>query len=687
MQLTTERREVTTHGLNRVSKARVLASAKVFDMFENHYSDRFKAIVRELTSNAIDAHRQAGNTDPVKVFLPDDLDPYFRVQDRGIGMSYDFCMDQFMEYSNGSTKSGSNDAIGGFGIGSKSPFSYTDQFTLRSVHDGTCTVYSVFKDEDGHPCIADLQQTQTDEPNGVEFSVPVEPADFVKFRNAASKHLVYFGDEVQLFGAEITPLDYVQQGAGWGIRRRHEHNNTARVVMGGVAYPLVAHELNYSVYGNAAISPLTQMPVDLYLPIGACDIAPNREALLYNDKTSDAIEKFLREIVDEVTADMPTMFDHLPSLWQASYELSAYLNGDFFTSWAKLVMRHARYRGEELEGQYKICTKVSERWMIDPRKIGKRGRAALCPNPRWEWGTMHINPYQIARIIIDDLQSKDSPVKRIKTFVDDVCEETDRVLVIRAVEGTDISKVLEEFGNPPEGIITKTSELPAPPKAIRSRGTKTERPRVRMFELNYRATSETGLRPLEVQSPVDEIPYSQQPDGGVLLVCDNFNLPDIQFWQKMYTNLLPKEQFYLVNKGDAARLDMSKWTLWDDEFNQRLARRLAATPTAPQYKALMLSALGPLLAFIKLNPALFQHVTKSKPLAKLVNLMATYDCAPLGAIERYVEAQLPPRLDPEDLLKRIERDNWQFMTLYNCAVSQRQIEPDSALFRLLKENI
>src|SRR3546814_2225283 len=104
------------------------------------------------SSDLIDAHTAAGKSEtPVKVWLPDEFDPYFRVTDTGIGMSHEFMMTSFMAYTDGSTKDQSNDQIGGWGIGSKSPFSYTDQFVLVSVHDGVRSVYSVFKDEDSIP--------------------------------------------------------------------------------------------------------------------------------------------------------------------------------------------------------------------------------------------------------------------------------------------------------------------------------------------------------------------------------------------------------------------------------------------------------------------------------------------------------------------------------------------------------
>src|SRR3546814_13176105 len=107
-------------------------------------------------------------------------------------MSHEFMMTSFMAYTDGSTKDQSNDQIGGWGIGSKSPFSYTDQFVLVSVHDGVRSVYSVFKDEDSIPAIALLSQEETTDANGVEVSFPVETHHFNLFREATEKVVPFF---------------------------------------------------------------------------------------------------------------------------------------------------------------------------------------------------------------------------------------------------------------------------------------------------------------------------------------------------------------------------------------------------------------------------------------------------------------------------------------------------------------
>lgn len=89
-------------------------------------------MIRELSCNAKDAHVDAGKGDvPFEIHLPNDLEPWFAVTDFGIGLSHEDVTGLYRTYFD-STKTKSNDVTGQFGIGSKSPFAYVDQFTVEA---------------------------------------------------------------------------------------------------------------------------------------------------------------------------------------------------------------------------------------------------------------------------------------------------------------------------------------------------------------------------------------------------------------------------------------------------------------------------------------------------------------------------------------------------------------------------
>ena len=101
----------------------IKATSKAFQILTaNLYSYKERSVVRELCANALDSHVQAGKADiPFKVTLPSKLDPNLTVEDFGIGLSKEEAIKLFSTIFE-STKDQSNDQVGAFGLGSKSPF-------------------------------------------------------------------------------------------------------------------------------------------------------------------------------------------------------------------------------------------------------------------------------------------------------------------------------------------------------------------------------------------------------------------------------------------------------------------------------------------------------------------------------------------------------------------------------------
>ena len=63
--------------------------AHIFNVLRNQlYSDKVLAIIREYSTNGVDAHTEVGKLDkPIKVTLPNQLSPYFKVRDYGRGLT------------------------------------------------------------------------------------------------------------------------------------------------------------------------------------------------------------------------------------------------------------------------------------------------------------------------------------------------------------------------------------------------------------------------------------------------------------------------------------------------------------------------------------------------------------------------------------------------------------------------
>ena len=122
------------------------------------YKDPYRAIVRELVSNAIDASKRIGTNEPVVLHVPktlNDINNEFYVQDFGIGMSLEQVINIYGNYFASSKQNDSN-SIGGFGLGGKTPFIYvkdsSDGFKLEttSPEDGVRRTFMFYMVKNEH---------------------------------------------------------------------------------------------------------------------------------------------------------------------------------------------------------------------------------------------------------------------------------------------------------------------------------------------------------------------------------------------------------------------------------------------------------------------------------------------------------------------------------------------------------
>ena len=311
MKQTSEKRKIESSGLIESNSFAIKTSPQAFQLLSSGlYTNKIKAVLRELGCNAVDAHTSAGCKDkPIEVKLPNALDKQFYVKDFGTGLSHDKIMRLYTTYFD-STKQESDDFIGGFGVGSKSPFAYTDSFTVESRYDGVKRIYSAYVNEDGIPTITLMGENPTDEPNGLTIGFPVKPQDFDEFKREAIDTYKWFPVKPVIKGVDltITQVENLRLGNFWRYENsgRYYDNRDAVVRMGSVAYP-IDNLLSYFdavdesdpdfKYLKAVEDILGQSNWVIDLPIGTSLVAASREALQFDKKS---IASLKRAIVSEV---------------------------------------------------------------------------------------------------------------------------------------------------------------------------------------------------------------------------------------------------------------------------------------------------------------------------------------------------------------------------------------------------
>jgi hypothetical protein len=702
-------------GLQQVARATIKTSPKIFNFFADQtYANKPKAICRELAANAVDSHVMAGKADePIEIWLPTLLDPTFRVRDHGLGMSHEFMMTQFMCYADGSTKDQSNQAIGGFGIGSKSPFAYVDQYTVKSIFDGIESVYSIFKDEDGIPAIGLLGQRATQESNGVSVEFPVQPDDFRTFEEAAFEALRYFEplpDVKNASEGSFAPPKYVSRGATWGMR---EQAGDLLIVMGGVPYPVSVSNLSYKFPSDSPARKLLGYGLDLRLPIGTCSVALSREALSYDDRTIDAIRVACENVIEEVKASFATMFDQYDNAWEAAAALFREVGDNGYGARAEFLKENAQWKGEPLHltlqyqmlGSHEYEKRVVPCWgyqicSIEGRsdRAGRGGRVRKVTTS-WQQpdngfkGQGGFAPGRIATLLIDDLPQKSSSkaARKIKEFAE---ETGNRILVVRPDEdqALEIKDVLNGFGNPPADQVVLTSSLPEP-EIDRVYVKNKDRPKVRMFSYDgSHIRSSRGYGYSDSINPgqfgkdgVYEIPYADQPTSGLLVVMEQFEIPRGEIQQLVNAGLLNWRELRFVNAGDAKKLNKQNWTMFNVEAERRKKEKLSAYPELAQRLALSNAhEIKWLFEMFARNPQ--RDFTSRKPLGKIFKLYQQY-VEPLDheqkKLAQFVTAKLPRGVKPEEL-----RDQFKAkQPKANRLLSLLPNHLDDEDFALLQENL
>lgn len=308
MKISEDRQDVLVGGAESVDAFTIKASAKAFQILSsNLYSNPLGSMIRELSTNAYDAHVMTDKADePFLITLPNSLEPTFKIRDFGPGLSHNEIMSVYTTFFE-STKTNSNDVVGCLGLGSKSPFGVADSFTVTSFHGGKKTIYSAFLNDARIPSIAKFGETDTDEENGIEIEVAIRESDFYTFNREVNNQLKYFKVKPEVKGSsdfEWNPDEqYIYEGDDWKMVR--DGHRDPRVIQGQIAYPISTHDMG-SVYTNAppAVRELLGRAVLFEVPIGDVNIAPSREALSYDDRTSEnivaAAERILKDLPPQI---------------------------------------------------------------------------------------------------------------------------------------------------------------------------------------------------------------------------------------------------------------------------------------------------------------------------------------------------------------------------------------------------
>lgn len=310
---------LTTNSLERRRATVDLNPTIAHVLSRDLYQKPIESMFREILINAIDAHRENGQTTPVEIHLPTAWDNTFYIRDFGSGLSHDKLMDIYLAYGV-STRRDTNEVHGGLGLGTKSPLAYTTSFAVTSWTNGQCNQYLVYYDEDNLPCVDYRESYGSDEPSGLKVSLTlIKISDYHAFRTAAINILPYIPENLYTIEnnsvVRITSDELVlAQGTKYENVVVREGLQGLKVKMGFVAYKVDVeavvnyfrnNSMHFSANGeiftaSSIISNLTRTSsVEIQAKIGDYPVHPSREYINITPRVMKNVQRDVQMFLDK----------------------------------------------------------------------------------------------------------------------------------------------------------------------------------------------------------------------------------------------------------------------------------------------------------------------------------------------------------------------------------------------------
>lgn len=293
----------------------------IIDILRNRlYANPIRTLTQEYLCNARDSHRDAGNREtPISVTLPTKLDSVMKIRDYGTGLSPDRVRDVFVNYGS-STKRGDNLQTGGFGIGAKSAWAYTDSFTVLSYHNGKLRSYIAHTGNNSNGTLELISEDDTAEPNGVEIQIPIRESDIEQFLYAVYRCTFFWDVKPELKGItkmEI-PVSWLDSGknvsfknGSWFLLHKDEftkrlfdaYHPDVFVLIDKIPYSInkfASHELAVNVNSlktSSYASHVSFVEVDN----GVLEISATRESISDKDDSKKKVNDICGKAINDLT--------------------------------------------------------------------------------------------------------------------------------------------------------------------------------------------------------------------------------------------------------------------------------------------------------------------------------------------------------------------------------------------------
>jgi hypothetical protein len=311
----------------------------IFEILRNKiYSNKIGAICREVSSNSRDANRERGIDKKAQIEI-NSTNPIFGLgnicitfRDNGYGINPDRMENIFIRYAS-STKRGSNSQTGGFGLGAKTPFAYSDTFVIKTVCDYAYPIYEIevieligengeilkqnkphivgYKEEKRlefvYTAIIDasgkgkmilISEKEVTNETGTEIIVPIKnSSDRALFEKECYKATMFWNEiEYIGFSSNLPFIDRVYESDEFDVIKEIPNifeGSSSRFLglLDGIPYPIVVDRTVENGLGNNYV-------ILLKLDLSQVTISANREAIQNDDDTTNHISEKVEHLKD-----------------------------------------------------------------------------------------------------------------------------------------------------------------------------------------------------------------------------------------------------------------------------------------------------------------------------------------------------------------------------------------------------
>lgn len=331
----------------------------VIEILRNRlYEHKIRTLVQEYICNARDAMRELGKGNEFEITVPNNLNPVFKVRDFGPGISPNRMKDVFVMYG-ASTKRGTNSQTGGFGIGAKSAWSYTDSFTITTFIDGVKRVYVAHTGVNNNGRLDHVSTSETTEANGTEIQVPVNKHDVREFRESIYR-AIYFWKEKPALKGELDQLtltegfrlndtvEIIDGGMVPNYAGFDNYGDDFLAVIDGVPYP-ITRKLMEKTKKFEMLRGLVRKKIIFHFGNGVVEVSASRESIADSKLSVDALEKMAKDAISAIKLHVSKQFAKVKdakSYFNTYRELAPYFNLDGFAKFDKYEINGGYIRSE-----------------------------------------------------------------------------------------------------------------------------------------------------------------------------------------------------------------------------------------------------------------------------------------------------------------------------------------------------